>query len=411
MSRPRTTPLARDDSPAAMMAAGVPGEDDDLEAAPARARGARRDGRRTARRDADARRPDPARVKHRPAAPTGRQVEPQCLTDATGAWPALKAPKLPLLDVRRARTYPLAKRASKVGTAALGKRLEPGLTMADFLSRLPDVLAAADLRFAADAIATARRGGHGVVLGMGAHPIKVGLSPLIVDLMERGVITAVALNGAGIIHDFELAVAGRTSEDVGPGLERGRFGMARETGEVLNRIIREAASVDEGIGEAVGRHVAASRYPHRALSITAAGARLGIPVTVHVAIGTDIIHMHPSADGAAIGAASLRDFHRFASVVAGLARGVYVNLGSAVLLPEVFVKAVNLARNLGHAVRPLTTIDLDFVRHYRPGVNVVTRPTAAGGRGLHITGHHELLFPLLAAAVLERLATAPARNR
>lgn len=390
MSRPRTTPLARDDSPAALMAAGVPGEG---EAAEPRARRPRRG--------------KPPR-RARTARDAGEQVEPQCLTDDTlEQRPALRAPSLPVLDVRRARTYPLARRASKVAASALGGRLEAGLSFAAFLDRLPDLLAAADLRFAADAIATARRAGHGVALGMGAHPIKVGLSPLIVDLMERGVITAVALNGAGIIHDFELAVAGRTSEDVGPGLDRGRFGMARETGEVLNRVIREAASVDQGLGEAVGQHVATSRYPHRALSITAAGARLGIPVTAHVAIGTDIIHMHPSADGAAIGATSMRDFHRFAEVVAGLASGVYVNLGSAVLLPEVFVKALNLARNLGHRVRPLTTIDLDFLRHYRPSVNVVARPTAAGGRGLHITGHHELLFPLLAGAVLERLAALP----
>lgn len=405
MSRPRTTPLARDDSPAALMAAGVPGDDDDLDLATGAAK------RRAARRGSGA---QPAKRGRRPGAPAGAQVEPQCLTDDDGRRPVLAMPALPELDVRRARTYPLARRASKVSEGALGRPLVPGATVADFLARLPNLLAAADLRFAADAIATARRAGRGVALGMGAHPIKVGLSPLIVDLMERGVITAVALNGAGIIHDFELAVAGRTSEDVGPGLDRGRFGMARETGAVLNRVIKEAAAVDDGLGAAVGRHVATSRYPHRALSITAAGHRLGIPVTVHVAIGTDIIHMHPSADGAAIGATSLADFHRFAAVVAGLAGGVYVNLGSAVLLPEVFVKALNLARNLGHPVRPLTTIDLDFQRHYRPSVNVVARPTAAGGRGLHITGHHELLFPLLAAAVLERLAMAdrkPDRRR
>ena len=245
---------------------------------------------------------------------------------------------------------------------------------------------------------------------MGAHAIKVGLSPMIVDLMERGVLTSVALNGAGIIHDFELALAGRTSEDVGPGLDRGRFGMARETGAVLNEVIRGAARRGAGLGEALGRHLNEGRYPHRALSIVAAGDRLGIPVTVHVAIGTDIIHMHPSADGAAIGAASLRDFHRLAEVVAGLSGGVYMNLGSAVVLPEVFVKALNLARNLGHRVRPLFTLDLDFLRHYRPGVNVVSRPTAAGGRGVHITGHHELLFPVLAGAVLERIAALAAER-
>ena len=312
--------------------------------------------------------------------------------------------------MRRARTYPLERRASKVAATAVGRALEPGLSFSEWLARLPDILAAADLRVAADTIARARLAGRGVAIGMGAHAIKVGLSPMIVDLMERGVLTAVALNGAGIIHDFELALAGRTSEDVGPGLDRGRFGMARETGAVLNEVIRGAARRGAGLGEALGRHLNEGRYPHRALSIVAAGDRLGIPVTVHVAIGTDIIHMHPSADGAAIGAASLRDFHRLAEVVAGLSGGVYMNLGSAVVLPEVFVKALNLARNLGHRVRPLFTLDLDFLRHYRPGVNVVSRPTAAGGRGVHITGHHELLFPVLAGAVLERIAALAAER-
>jgi hypothetical protein len=317
--------------------------------------------------------------------------------------PRLPAPSRPRLNPRRARTYPLGGRKSKVAAAELGRPLAPGLAFADWLDRLPDILAASDLRIAADAIARARLAGRPVVLGMGAHPIKVGLAPIIIDLLERGVVTAVALNGAGIIHDFEMAAAGKTSEDVGPGLDRGRFGMARETGAVLNRVIAEGARAGLGLGEAIGKHIAESRYPHRGLSLAAATARLGVPLTVHVAIGTDIIHMHPGADGAAIGAASLRDFHRLAEVVAGLAGGVYVNLGSAVILPEVFVKALNLARNLGHRVRPLTTIDLDFIRHYRPGVNVVSRPTASGGRGLHITGHHELSFPLLAGAVLERL--------
>jgi hypothetical protein len=324
---------------------------------------------------------------------------------------SLPRPPRAKLDVRRARTYPLQRRPSKVAAAALGGALQPGLRFSEWLARLPNILAGADLRFAADSIVQARARGRGVALGMGAHPIKVGLSPLIIDLMERGVLTSIALNGAGIIHDFELAAAGMTSEDVGPGLDRGRFGMARETGATLNEVIKGAARADLGLGEALGRHIAESRYPHRELSIVGAAARLDIPVTVHVAIGTDIIHMHPGADGAAIGAATLRDFHRLAEVVAALAGGVYVNLGSAVILPEVFVKALNLARNLGHRVRPLVTIDLDFLRHYRPGVNVVSRPTAAGGRGIHITGHHELLFPLLAGAVLERLEEVRPKQR
>lgn len=315
----------------------------------------------------------------------------------------LAKPPRPKLDVRRAKTYPLGGRASKVAAGEVGHKLEAGLSFAEWFSRIPNILAGEDLRTAVDAIVTARRKGRGVALGMGAHPIKVGLSPMIIDLMERGVLTSVSLNGAGIIHDFELAAAGKTSEDVGPGLDKGRFGMARETGAVLNRVIKQGAKARRGLGEAIGEHIAKGRYPHRELSILAAGVRLDVPVTVHVAVGTDIIHMHPSADGAAIGQTSLRDFHRLAEVVAGLSGGVYVNLGSAVVLPEVFVKALNLARNLGHKVKPLTTLDLDFLRHYRPGVNVVSRPTAAGGTGMRITGHHELLFPLLAGAILEAL--------
>jgi hypothetical protein len=358
-------------------------------------------------------------AKARPRADDGEGVKqrPTPRASSTSASstrttiPRLPVPARPRLDVQRARTYPLGGRPSKVATSALGGSLEAGLRFSEWLDRLPDILAAADVRFAARTIAAARLANRGVALGMGAHAIKVGLTPLLVDLMERGVLTSVALNGAGIIHDFELAAAGKTSEDVGPGLDRGAFGMARETGGTLNRVIRDAAADGLGLGEAIGRHIEAERYPHRALSVLAAGARLGVPVTVHVAIGTDIIHMHPSADGAAIGATTLRDFHRFAEVVAGLAGGVYVNLGSAVVLPEVFVKALNLARNLGHPVRPLYTVDLDFLRHYRPGVNVVARPTARGGRGIHITGHHELMFPLLAGAVLEELARGGGRER
>jgi hypothetical protein len=239
---------------------------------------------------------------------------------------------------------------------------------------------------------------------MGAHPIKVGLSPLIIDLMERGILSAVAMNGAGIIHDFELAYHGATSEDVAAALDAGEFGMARETGEFLNRAI--AAHDSAGLGRAVGGAILEARLPNRELSILATGARLGIPVTVHVAIGTDIIHMHPSADGAAIGAASLDDFRLLAAVAQQMSRGVFVNLGSAVVIPEVFLKALNLARNTGHKVDRLVTVDMDFVRHYRPGVNVVQRPTQTGGSGYRLTGHHEIMFPLLCAAVLENLAAA-----
>jgi hypothetical protein len=211
------------------------------------------------------------------------------------------------------------------------------------------------------------------------------------------------MNGAGLVHDFEMAWGGRTSEDVGPGLDRGLFGMARETGEFVNRATREGVAAGLGLGRAVGDAIEAARLPHRRTSILAAAARAGVPVTVHVAVGTDIVHMHPDADGAAIGEGSMRDFRQLAAVVGRLERGVYLNLGSAVVLPEVFVKALNLARNLGHRVRHLTTIDMDFQRHYRPAVNVIARPTAMGGRGIQLTGHHEIMFPLLWAAVEEAL--------
>ena len=308
------------------------------------------------------------------------------------------------LDLSRVRTVPLARRQSLVAAPSMGRPVRAGMTVRGLVARLPDILAARDLRGAVERIARALRRGRPVVLGMGAHPIKVGLGPVIVDLIERGRLAAVAMNGACLVHDFELAWNGRTSEDVGPGLERGTFGMARETGEFLNRATREGVAAGLGLGRAIGEAILRARLPFRRTSILAAAARAGIPATAHVAIGTDIIHMHPSADGAAIGEGSLRDFHLLAGVVARLAGGVYLNLGSAVVLPEVFVKALNLARNVGHPVRDLTTIDMDFNRHYRPAVNVVGRPTQAGGRGIQLTGHHEIMFPLLWAAVEDALA-------
>jgi len=308
------------------------------------------------------------------------------------------------LDVSRVRTVPLARRPSLVAAPSLGRPVQAGMTVRGLVAGLPDILAARELRAAVERIAGALRRDRLVVLGMGAHPIKVGLGPTIVDLIERGRLAAVAMNGACLVHDFELAWNGRTSEDVGPGLERGTFGMARETGEFLNRATREGVAAGLGLGRAIGDAILRARLPFRRTSILAAAARAGIPTTAHVAIGTDIIHMHPSADGAAIGEGSLRDFHLLAGVVARLAGGVYLNLGSAVVLPEVFVKALNLARNVGHPVRDLTTIDMDFNRHYRPAVNVVGRPTQAGGRGIQLTGHHEIMFPLLWAAVEDALA-------
>ena len=307
------------------------------------------------------------------------------------------------IDLRCVRTVALEKRASKVKTAVFGRPVRRGESLRSFLAGLPDILAASDLKDAAARIASAIRRRKRVVLGMGAHPIKVGLSPLIVDLLERGRLAGVAMNGACLVHDFELAASGHTSEDVGPGLDRGLFGMARETGEFLNRATRYGVATGLGLGAAIGMAIERARLPGRRTSILAAAARLAIPATVHVAVGTDIIHMHPSADGASIGEGSLRDFRLLASLVSRLDGGVYINLGSAVLMPEVFVKALNLARNVGHRVRTLTTIDMDFNRHYRPAVNVVSRPTTLGGRGIQLTGHHEIMFPLLWAAVEESL--------
>ncbi|MBI2369213.1 MAG: hypothetical protein HYV08_03080 [Deltaproteobacteria bacterium] len=252
-------------------------------------------------------------------------------------------------------------------------------------------------------IVEARRAGRPVVMGIGGHVIKVGLSPLLVDLMERGVLTALAMNGSGIIHDFELALVGHTSEEVEEVLGEGAFGMAEETGRILHEAIAAGARDGLGLGEAVGRRLAAMDLPHAEMSLLLAGHRLGVPVTVHVALGADIIHMHPAVDGAAVGAASHRDFLRFAGVIAALEGGVYLNVGSAVIMPEVFVKALSLVRNLGHEVRRFTTVNLDFIQHYRPRVNVVQRPTQQGGEGYALTGHHEIMLPLLCAAVLEAL--------
>jgi hypothetical protein len=307
------------------------------------------------------------------------------------------------IDLSRVRTHPLAERRHKVALPALGRPLPAGATVADLVASLPDVLGARDLRASASEIARRRRAGGAFLLGMGAHPLKVGLSPLLVDLLERRVLSGVAMHGAGIVHDFELAYAGHTSEDVAAELRDGSFGMVEETARFVNDAAREGARDGIGLGEAVGRKVLAERLAHAERSVAAAAVRAGVPVTVHVALGTDIVHMHPGADGAAIGETSLRDFRILAEAVAGLEGGVFLNLGSAVVIPEVFLKALNVARNLGRRVDDLFTLDMDFLRHYRPLTNVVSRPTLAGGRGIHLTGHHEIMFPLLCAVLREEM--------
>ena len=251
-------------------------------------------------------------------------------------------------------------------------------------------------------IVEAKRSGGGIVWGIGAHVIKTGLGPVLIDLMERGFVSAIATNGAAIIHDFEIALVGGTSEDVDKALGPGQFGMADETGRLLNGAINDGVGAGLGIGQAVSRFLHLRQPQFARNSVLAAAARLGIPVTVHVAIGTDIIHMHPSASGSALGEGSLRDFRYFAASVARLERGVYLNCGSAVVLPEVFLKAVALARNRGVAFAQLTTVNLDFARMYRAETNVVARPTAGSGRGYSIVGHHEIMIPLLAALLIDQ---------
>ena len=307
-------------------------------------------------------------------------------------------------DLSGVRTYPLASRRSKARAEDFARPVAAGARFMDWFESLPHILGAQDLRRVVSAIVEARRFNNGIVWGLGAHVIKTGVSPVLIDLMERGCVSALAMNGAGIIHDFEIALSGATSEDVDEALGPGRFGMAEETGRLLNEAIRRGAEQTLGLGQSVAQFLAALTPPHADRSLTVAAHRLGIPVTVHVAIGTDIIHMHPDASGQAIGDTSLRDFRYFTSAVCRLTGGVYLNCGSAVVLPEVFLKAVALARNQGHTLDGLTTVNIDFLRMYRPQTNVVTRPVAGtGGTGISLVGHHEILIPLIAAAVVGEL--------
>jgi len=304
-------------------------------------------------------------------------------------------------SLKKIKTYSISRRKSKVSLSALAKAFAKGETLKTFFDKLPDILAVKDFSAVVKAIVTARKNRRPVILGMGAHPVKVGLSPVIINLMERGIITALATNGACIIHDFELSFIGCTSEDVGEELCNGTFGMAEETGKYLNRAIQEGTKKGNGIGRSVGEMIQEGKFPYRERSIFANAFRLNIPVTVHIAIGTDIIHMHPKADGAAIGEGSFRDFKLFTSVVSDLEGGVYINLGSAVILPEVFLKALTISRNLGNKVEHITTVNMDFIQHYRPQMNVLSRPTKGKGFSYALTGHHEIMFPLLAAAIIE----------
>ena len=311
--------------------------------------------------------------------------------------------KIKPLDFSGLNTYSLHDRYSKVTVEHFGSPVEANTTLRSFMASLPDQLLGHDFPELVRCLAKAHRADRPIIMGMGAHVIKVGLNPILIDLMERSIITGLAMNGACIIHDAEIAMAGSTSEEVGDVLGDGAFGAARETGEVLNRAISLGARESMGMGQAVGEYLLTKKFPHNDKSLLATAARLGIPVTVHVAIGTDIIHIHPSASGADIGDTSHRDFKLFCGEVSGLQGGAYLNVGSAVLLPEVFLKALTLVRNLGHKVDNFTTANFDFMRQYRPLTNVVNRPTAGGGRGYNIIGHHELMIPLLAGSLLDEL--------
>ncbi|MBU4229228.1 MAG: hypothetical protein KKG88_02895 [Proteobacteria bacterium] len=307
------------------------------------------------------------------------------------------------LDFSGLNTYSIHGRYSKVTVENFAKPLAPGSTLKEFIASLPEQLLGLDFPELVGRLAASHENGRPIVVGMGAHVIKVGLNPILIDLMERGIISAIALNGAGIVHDTEIAMVGRTSEEVGEVLGSGAFGAAKETGEVVNAGINLGAEKGLGLGEGLGEYLLARDFPYNNMSLVATAKRLGIPLTVHVALGTDIVHIHPSASGAAIGQTSHQDFRLFCSLVADLEGGAYLNFGSAVLLPEVFLKALTVARNLGHVVNNFTTANFDFIRHYRTMTNVVNRPTMGGGKGYNIIGHHELLIPLLAATLLDRL--------
>lgn len=307
------------------------------------------------------------------------------------------------LDYTKLSTYSIMDRKSLVSKDDFAQPWTKGEGLGTFMDRLPAILAGKDIRAVIEAISLAAKNERHVCFAMGGHVIKTGMNPILIDLMEKQVITLLAMNGSCIIHDLETALTGRTSEDVAASIGTGSFGMAKETSELLNQAIENANEKGTGLGRAVGQLILDQDLPYKDLSLTAQGAKLGLPVTVHVAMGTDIIHMHPDFDGAGCGKASMDDFKILAKNIADLENGVFVNAGSAVILPEVFLKGLTLVRNLGHKVDDFTTVNLDFIRHYRPMTNVVNRPTLGKGKGYAIVGHHEILIPLIAAGVIESL--------
>lgn len=304
------------------------------------------------------------------------------------------------IPVDRVKTYSIQDRQSKVVFNSLAKPVGPDCSLDEFFDSLPDILSSKDLKELIGHIVSAKKNGKPILVMMGAHVIKTGLSPVLIDLIELGLIQGIAMNGAGAIHDTELAFFGKTSEDVAAALSTGEFGMAKETGDLLNETVLSALSNELGFGEAVGKRILKDNPDHVDLSLLAQAYKFEVPVTVHVAIGTDIVHQHPNANGAAIGEASLRDFRIFAGLVSRLDQGGIVLLfGSAVILPEVFLKALTVARNVCGSVTDFYTVSFDMIRHYRPSVNVLQRPTQDGGKGYQFVGQHEILIPLFAAGL------------
>jgi hypothetical protein len=304
-------------------------------------------------------------------------------------------------DLSGLRTYELQSRPSKVSVADLGRPAAPSTPLADLLDTLPKQLAANELRRVRDHVVRARREGKSVAVALGGHVIKTGCAPYLIDLINRGVVTSVSMNGSAAIHDFELAYSGHTSEDVGAQLHAGRFGMARETADAFAAAANEGARNETGLGRALGAYLERAGCRHPEASLVLAAYRAGIPCTIHVAFGTDIVHMHPQVSGAALGEASMLDFRIFCTIVSRLGGGVYLNLGSAVVMPEVFLKAVSVARNFGHDLDGLVCVNFDKESKYRTGMNVLRRP---GSEGIEVIGHHELLIPLWHAAVSAELA-------
>ena len=306
------------------------------------------------------------------------------------------------IDLNNIKTYTSAQRKSKVETSLEARPPFKGMTMKDFLERLPNVLKADNLKAIAKAVVDARKAEKPVIVMLGGHVIKTGCSPILIDLAQKGLISHFASNGSVAIHDTELALFGHTSEDVDEALTNGTFGMAADLADFINNASATAVMQDEGFGEALGRLLLKANAPFPEQSLLAQSYKLEIPYTLHIALGTDIVHQHPSADGSAIGETSLRDFKILARTVSKIGDGgVVLNFGSAVMLPEVFLKCLSVARNLGHNVKNFTTANFDMIQHYRPSENVVRRPVIPGGKGYAITGHHEIMIPLLAAAIYE----------